>query len=692
IFILSPLFLSVVSLAGCGLQPATLSLYDASSRLVIQSFDDKGSITLPTYRYSKTGEVPYNEIGEFFYANGGLSNVRSSVKKVDDTYQVIGQDGHLFFTVNPKENTVALDNFGHWSGLFQLNNGIGPDPAVPYDEEACAVRPSSSTKSIGTPVKEVYNLSKYNIEAVEKDDKCYLPSAFLSNLYYRNLGADILYNGMDFYLAGAVQSGTIPAVSRSFYANENRFMAAEGKEAKSYPALQGESYRYAYQMEEGKEYSILSLTNDGKGKLLSAANPGEQGTEASQDGTTISYTWEKKDDALLVTTIVSDINPATKEHSSVTQGTWKIPLRPTFFGAKKRSKEVAAFTYDLLRFQFDHYYGLKDVAKYEDFDQYAVSKGLKERLLSEDADTYDEALAELTCKDIDDGHTRYVLPSAFSGKGAVEGKAYATKHSGPRYKGLLEKLERYQKARNEALGLKETEQAKAIGYFTKDSTALIRFDMFSNPGMFVTNMYDEGEIEKIDAAAAFQQGNVPLGFDATFYQLSKITGIKNVIIDLTCNLGGQVNVLPYILAHISKDPMMQYKDMNRGVVNEYHYKVDLNHDKKWGDVGDTYEGKYNFFILTSDFSFSCANMLPTLVKNRGAKVIGMKSGGGAATVGGFTDGLGSFYNLSSPLVSMIQEGESFHHLDAGVPVDYELAADSWYDLTKLDAFVSKLNK
>lgn len=29
--------------------------------------------------------------------------------------------------------------------------------------------------------------------------------------------------------------------------------------------------------------------------------------------------------------------------------------------------------------------------------------------------------------------------------------------------------------------------------------------------------------------------------------------------------------------------------------------------------------KEPIFILTSDFSFSCANMLPTLVKNRGAK-------------------------------------------------------------------------
>lgn len=89
------------------------------------------------------------------------------------------------------------------------------------------------------------------------------------------------------------------------------------------------------------------------------------------------------------------------------RGVSKIPLKDTYYGTKTRSKETAAFSYNLLRFQFDNFDGLIEELKYDDFDAYAASKGLKEGLNSLDSVTYDEALAKLTCPDVDDGHTRY---------------------------------------------------------------------------------------------------------------------------------------------------------------------------------------------------------------------------------------------------------------------------------------------
>ena len=81
-----------------------------------------------------------------------------------------------------------------------------------------------------------------------------------------------------------------------------------------------------------------------------------------------------------------------------------------------------------------------------------------------------------------------------------------------------------------------------------------------------------------------------------------------------------------------------------------------------------YEGKYNFYILTSNFSFSCANFLPTVAKMKGVKIIGEKSGGGAASVGSFSDGCGSFYNWSSPTVCVYQKDGKYIHNDEGIEV------------------------
>jgi hypothetical protein len=94
--------------------------------------------------------------------------------------------------------------------------------------------------------------------------------------------------------------------------------------------------------------------------------------------------------------------------------------------------------------------------------------------------------------------------------------------------------------------------------------------------------------------------------------------------------------------------------------------------------------------MTSDFSFSCANFLPAIAKNSGVKLIGKKSGGGGASVCVFTDACGSIYNTSSSQKCLLKVGDKFQTIDGGVDVDYPLESDSWYDLAKLDTFVSGL--
>ena len=106
-------------------------------------------------------------------------------------------------------------------------------------------------------------------------------------------------------------------------------------------------------------YRIYSFTKDGKGKLLVAPSPTEKGEEAKINDVTYSYEWEKKDDGIYVKNFVTGKELETGQTKTEPRGTSKIPLKDTYYGAKTRSNEMAAFSYNLLRFQFDNFYGLK---------------------------------------------------------------------------------------------------------------------------------------------------------------------------------------------------------------------------------------------------------------------------------------------------------------------------------------------
>jgi hypothetical protein len=183
----------------------------------------------------------------------------------------------------------------------------------------------------------------------------------------------------------------------------------------------------------------------------------------------------------------------------------------------------------------------------------------------------------------------------------------------------------------------------------------------------------------------------PWGFMMSFDQIKANPDIKNVVLDLTCNSGGMVLTLPYLAAHFTKDPIFLGHDTLMGVDNEFHYTVDLNGNGVFGEDEDTYANKYNFYVLTSDFSFSCGSALPTMAHMAGVKLIGKRSGGGACPVAAFADACGSVYNTSSPVqIGYYDNNGQFVNDDSGIPVDYALSEDSWYDLEKLNTFVSGL--
>ena len=570
--------------------------------------------------------------------------------------------------------------------IDSFNGQLRNDVASPNNSDISLVHPSNNSHYLGEFKEEVYDLDDYNMDIVEINDKVYMPEQLLSNICFRGTGTDFVYNGNDYFMSSSVSGDFASPQTKASYRSSNNTFEIDGALYSSVTPLEGETYRYvgvANVSEEGlKTYGSFSLESDGHGTVFTASSPD---AEISQDPR-YALDWEKKNNDIYVTLYSKD--PVAGGFSKVGH-IMRISSNETFFNMKNRSDALSKFNYQLLRFQIDNLYGLQDELKarygFTDFDSFVAQKGLKDKLLSKDANEYDRGLSEFLMKYIDDGHTRYTDRSLFA-KDNVSAKEFINQYSGPRRSGLFQKEEEYADLRQKAVG----EGVCPIGLFMKDETAVIRFDGFAH---FLPIITDPGDsMSLFDIPTVFDNSTV-YGFMESFKQIEQNSQIKNVVIDLTCNGGGMVLTLPFLAAYFTEDPTLYLKDNLEGVVREFHYEVDLNCDGIYGGKGDCLADKYHFYLLTSDFSFSCGTAYPTMAYIAGVDIIGKQSGGGACNVAGFADACGSIYTLSAPQqIGYLDKNGKFINDDAGIPVTHELAKESWYDLTKLNQAIQGWSK
>ena len=155
--------------------------------------------------------------------------------------------------------------------------------------------------------------------------------------------------------------------------------------------------------------------------------------------------------------------------------------------------------------------------------------------------------------------------------------------------------------------------------------------------------------------------------------------VKNFIVDLSCNGGGNTGVLVYMLG------IMGNKDGNSNTTDiavRYEvsgeevrtvYEVDMDLDGEYTDADKKVAYDLNYGIVSSSYSFSCGNLMPVLAKERGIMILGETSGGGACSIMKNYTPDGHFYLFSSERYFITQSGND---VDLGVKVDKEL--------TKLD--------
>ena len=214
-------------------------------------------------------------------------------------------------------------------------------------------------------------------------------------------------------------------------------------------------------------------------------------------------------------------------------------------------------------------------------------------------------------------------------------------------------------------------------YIESGDTAMIRFDHFEVDNDGWKDFY-AGKGERPLEDDSF--GTVLSGIE----RASKNPEIKNIVIDISCCGGGDDTALLAIECLLCGTGYIRDINMFTDQINKQTADIDINFDGVFDDKDVSSYKDYNYGILTSDYSFSCANAFPWFMHEHGAMILGQKSSGGAcatrnSAVGGVCVRVSAASNIT-----ITEDGES---VDSGCPVDADLTTEgenpyeNFYDLS-----------
>ena len=346
------------------------------------------------------------------------------------------------------------------------------------------------------------------------------------------------------------------------------------------------------------------------------------------------------------------------------------------FVSSIRSQLKAEYNYRNLCLLFDKNYCLKErrAAVGKDnigaFINDSIFKaGLGFDLLSTDTATYDAALAKFLKGYIDDGHTGYHEPSMYQSYASIsQYQRLSSSFNGPRNK-ALDEIYMARKKEREAAGGKMGVFYVKDGNDEKEKMAVIVFDNFlqGNPG----NLTD---LDKIAGA------NTYWFLTKAFEDIANYTDVKNVVIDLSCNGGGVIQQCMLALCFLrdTDEFFMAEKNHLDNSIAKFYFNINTG-------SATSLKNNYNFYVLTSGFSFSCGNFFPAICHYQlGVPVVGQKSGGGGGVVKPTQTSDGALFQTSaSAEMCAIDASGNYVCIDAGVPVDLEIPYDKFYSGTSI---------
>ena len=384
-----------------------------------------------------------------------------------------------------------------------------------------------------------------------------------------------------------------------------------------------------------------------------------------------------------------------------------LKTSPSYFGDsyysqlsnidESRSQDVIDYTYNELCFTFDNLRG-KTQQLYMG-DENLLSLGLdgvltrdypkiKEYLLSSNKQNFYEGYNALFLALYDGGHTVNIASGSFDAfSNAVSRKSEQVFIN--LTEGVSARANASESTRASFFTTKLTKvgvQGNYYKYDSENSIAYIGFDKFVVDYQGWDDFYNgKGEVPVETDTYAFIRDKV--------YK-AKTDGARNLVLDLTTNGGGSSYALEGILGLFNegKAYIRMQNTFNDYVVKENHL-IDINLDGKWNEDDETEASKFDFNVgvLTSNYAFSCGNLLPFNMKELGYKILGEKTGGGSCAVSYQVTEEGLPFVHSSYYCLVDANG---NNIDGGVDVDLSIEktplseTSSLYDCSKFYNFAS----
>lgn len=232
---------------------------------------------------------------------------------------------------------------------------------------------------------------------------------------------------------------------------------------------------------------------------------------------------------------------------------------------------------------------------------------------------------------------------------------------------------------------------KALGsgnYFSSGSTALISFDSFDVDYQGWRDYWG-------GKSSSMPDDTVSILYNGLIRASSE--GMRNVVLDISTNFGGDTVALHEVLGIIIGD----YSFLGQNLLGDQTVTQKNLTDRNLDGVIDIKDklvsfDDINFAVLTSGSSFSCATLFPTIMKDEGYMIMGERCGGGTCAVLQRATADGVIYAISSYARFVNKDMKT---VDDGVPVDVSFvskAADGsvnysgFYDIDRMgremDAF------
>ena len=342
----------------------------------------------------------------------------------------------------------------------------------------------------------------------------------------------------------------------------------------------------------------------------------------------------------------------------------------------ERPADLAAYSYGELCFAIDHFYGrpgrndIDNIIQEKGIDQ-ALSEKHRTLLQSTKMNEYLFGMEYLGILLDDGSHTRLSPVLNASVMGITDPNVLgqlAAKFVIPFTADYSDEV---------AAVMANLQRTDGSSVAAKARYELLNTDTYTKIGNTMYCIFDDfGPIDS-KGWTAFYKGTGPLptynpefkgdinGIVETLDKAAADPEVKNFVLDMTCNNGGELSVLQAITALLAGKTAVNYENVltKQRIVNDV--QVDANFDRMFDDNDmKPRHPELNIAIMTSHYAYSCGNLLPSQMKDFGFLIIGEKTGGGSCSIQRMCTPEGLCYQISSARARLVNKaGEN---IDRGV--------------------------